>query len=78
MNRIIKKWYYALTKSENIAHIKEHLAALDFTMNESDIEHLNNYKIQYNSPNIDWEKTWNWYGIDQLSNIFDEEYNKQQ
>lgn len=77
LNRINKKWYHILTKSENITHIQEHLNALHFNMDANDYNELNNYQIDYVSPPIDRENNGKWCSIHQLSNIFDEEYDKQ-
>lgn len=83
-NQIILSWihskgYLALTKSETIAHIDEHLEAMQFEMKPEDLELLNSFHIPgYRHPEIDWHKTGAGVSIDQLSNIFDEEYDRQQ
>ncbi len=78
LNWIISKGYLPLTKSENTSHIDEHLAALEFTMNDDDLDLLNNFKIpNFRQPEIDWNKSGVGVTIDQISNIFDREYLKQ-
>ncbi len=82
-NQIILSWLLAkgllpLTKSDNIDHINEHLAAINLKLDESDINKLNSFlPPSYRAPKIDWAKTGEGIRVDQLSNIFDEEYDKQ-
>jgi diketogulonate reductase-like aldo/keto reductase len=76
---LISKGYLPLTKSESIAHIDEHLKALDIPLSENDRAALDAFTPPgYTSPKIDWEKTGDGISIDQLSNVFDDDYNKQQ
>jgi hypothetical protein len=60
-----------------MVHIQEHLDALHFTMSREDYNDMDNYHISYTQPPIDWEGRGNGYKIDQLSNIFDQEYDRQ-
>jgi diketogulonate reductase-like aldo/keto reductase len=78
LNWIVSKGYLPITKSENINHIKEHLDSLSFEMEQGDLDLVNNFKIpNYKSPQIDWDKSGVGVTIDQLSNVFEEEYRKQ-
>ena len=75
---IVSKGLLPLTKSESIEHIDEHLNALKIKLDASDIESLNEFDIpNYITPEIDWKKSGNGIDVSQLSNIFDEEYDKQ-
>jgi len=78
LNWIVAKGYLPLTKSENLEHIDEHLAALDFKLENEYKQLLDNFRItDYTAPPIDWNHSGIGVSIDQLSNIFDEEYKKQ-
>lgn len=83
-NQILLAWlissgYLPLTKSENLRHIDENVGALDLKLEKEDIEKLNTFKVpNYISPKIDWNKSGDGIDISQLSNVFDEEYEKQQ
>lgn len=78
MNWIVSKGYLPLTKSETLSHIDEHLETLEFEMKSDDIKALNDFIIpNYKEPLVDWNKSGNGVSIDQMSNIFDEEYAKQ-
>jgi 2,5-diketo-D-gluconate reductase A len=75
---IISKGLLPLTKSENKAHIDEHLAAIGHKLDPSDIQKLNDFiPPGYKTLPIDWDKTGQGFRIDQVSNVFDEEYAKQ-
>lgn len=76
LNWIISKGYLPLTKSENIDHINEHLEALNFVIDDLDIQLLNNFKIpNYAQPDIAWSTNSPGVRIDQLSNVFEDHYN---
>jgi diketogulonate reductase-like aldo/keto reductase len=78
LNWIVSKGYLPITKSETIAHIDEHLAALEFTIEEQDLDLLSTYHLPgYTPPKIDFHKTGDGVSIDQLSNEFDKIYGKQ-
>lgn len=78
MNWIVSKGYLPLTKSETLSHIDEHLEALEFEMESDDIKALNDFIIpNYKEPLVDWNKSGNGVSIDQMSNVFDEEFEKQ-
>ena len=67
-----------MTKSETISHIDEHVEAIDCKLDTTDIQKLNEFVPPgYKPPPIDWNKTGNGFRIDQISNVFDEEYDKQ-
>lgn len=82
-NQIILSWLLAkgllpLTKSDNINHINEHLIAVNLKLEELDIDKLNTFTApSYQAPAIDWNKTGDGIRVDQLSNVFDDEYNRQ-
>lgn len=83
-NQILLAWIIArrlipLTKSETIEHIDEHLAATKLQLEQEDIELLNNFTPpSYTPPKVDWNKEGIGVPVDQLSNVFDEDYAKQQ
>lgn len=82
-NQIILAWlisrgFLPLTKSENIDHIHKHIEAINIKLDKLDINKLNNFTVpNYKSPKIDWNKSGDGIDVSQLSNVFDEEYNKQ-
>ena len=79
-NQIIMAWHVAngylpLTKSQNKAHIDEHIASLEIQLEAQDLKALNDFRPKgYKTPEIDWDKSKNGARIDQLSNTFDEVY----
>lgn len=78
INWLVGKKLLPLIKTESIEHIDENLAALDFKIEEADFDALNNFRINgWETPKIDWYGTGDGVKIDQLSNVFDEEYDKQ-
>ncbi len=78
INWLVGKKLLPLIKTESIEHIDENLAALDFKIEEADFVALNNFRINgWVTPKIDWYGTGDGVKIDQLSNVFDEEYEKQ-
>jgi diketogulonate reductase-like aldo/keto reductase len=83
-NQILLNWIAGLgllplTKSETIAHIDEHLDATKFTLDAVDIAKLNEFiPPNYKKPQVYWGAKGEGVRIDQLSNVFDEEYDKQQ
>lgn len=78
LNWIVSKGYLPITKSENISHIDEHLAALGFTMSNEDLKLLNDSRVpNFKQQEIDWIKSGIGVSIDQVSNVFDDEYLKQ-
>lgn len=79
LNWIASKGMLPLTKSENIEHINEHLESTKFEIDLEDIKKLDDFRPQnYTSPKVFWTQTGDGVRIDQLSNKFDEEYDKQQ
>ena len=87
-NQIILNWIYSkgflpLVKSENISHIDENIQALEFKVDKDDLKKLDEFRPpNWFTPKIDW--TYLGDGkidgdgvfVDQLPNIFDEEYDK--
>ena len=76
-NQIILNWIVKekkispFIKAGTIENIKENLAALDFEIDKSDIEKLNNFQSQeFESVNIDWKNTGEGIVIHQLPNQF--------
>lgn len=82
-NQVIMSWllsknFLPLTKSENKAHIDQYLESINLRLEDADIKRLNQFTPpDYNSPKVDWDYTGNGVKVDQLSNVFDEEYDKQ-
>lgn len=75
---IVGKGFLPLTKSETIEHIDEHIASLKINLEKEDAKKLDEFVIPgYKPPAIDWDKSGEGVRIDQISNIFDEEYGKQ-
>lgn len=74
LNWLVNRGLHPLIKSENIEHIKENLAALDFNLDEQDIEKLNEFTVPgYHTPEIDWfNKGTGGVFIATLPNVFDE------
>lgn len=76
---IVSKGLLPLTKSETPEHIDEHLASLNIKLEPEDVRRLNEFDVpSYKAPKIDWNKTGDGIDVSQLSNVFDEEYDKQQ
>jgi diketogulonate reductase-like aldo/keto reductase len=79
LNWISSKGYLPITKAGNIEHLKEAINSMEFKMLQADIDRLNNFKIEnYKSPKVFYTIEGSGVRVDQLSNIFDEEYDKQQ
>lgn len=75
---IVSKGFLPLTKSETTEHVNEHLASLKIKLDKEDIKRLNEFAVPYyNAPKVDWNKTGDGIDVSQLSNVFDEEYDKQ-
>lgn len=73
LNWIVSKGFLALTKSESIDHINEHVESLSFEMSKEDIKSLNEFKAPgYKMPKIKWNAKEEGVSIDQLSNVFDD------
>lgn len=84
LNWIVNKGFLPLVKTSNLKHLKENLSSLKFNIDPLDLKKLNEFRPpNWNVPNVDWTRTGdgkldgNGIYIDQLSNIFDEEYEKQ-
>lgn len=76
---IVSKGFLPLTKSETIEHVDAHLASLKIQLDPEDIKRLSEFEVpNYKAPKIDWNKTGAGIDVSQLSNVFDEEYDKQQ
>ncbi|HRI05980.1 MAG TPA: aldo/keto reductase [Candidatus Dojkabacteria bacterium] len=82
-NQIILNWLVTLgmlpiTKSENIEHIDQYLDSLTFKMEKTDILKISEFRPpHYHSPKAFYGSSGEGIRIDQLSNVFDEEYDKQ-
>ena len=82
-NQIILNWISSLgllplTKSETIAHIDEHIEATKFTLDADDVAKLNEFiPPNYKKPQVYWGAKGEGIRIDQLSNVFDDDYDKQ-
>lgn len=78
LNWIRSKGFLPITKSESITHIKEHLGSLDFVIDRMDLNTLNKFRPpNYKPPSVYWGASGVGVRVDQLSNIFDEDYDKQ-
>ncbi len=83
-NQIILNWISGLgllplTKSETISHIDEHLESTKFNLEPEDVAKLNSFTPpNYKKPQVYWGAKGEGVRIDQLSNVFDEDYDKQQ
>lgn len=83
-NQIILNWISGLgllplTKSETIAHIDEHIEATKFTLDADDVAKLNEFiPPNYKKPQAYWGAKGEGIRIDQLSNVFDDDYDIQQ
>lgn len=83
-NQIIYNWLVStgnlpITKLEKIEHIDECLKSLDFELSKEDLLEIIDFRPpNYQSTKVFYGIEGNGVRIDQLSNIFDEEYDKQQ
>lgn len=78
INWLVSKNLLPLIKTDSIEHLDENLAALDFKIDKTDLVRLNEHRVHgWKTPKIDWYGTGDGVKIDQLSNVFDEEYDKQ-
>jgi len=83
-NQIVLNWLIArgllpIIKSDNIKHIDENLAALNFNLKKSDLKLLDNFKVKnYQDVVLSWfnNEDPEAVTIDQLPNTFDEMYPK--
>jgi diketogulonate reductase-like aldo/keto reductase len=77
LNWLTKKGLYPIIKSTTKRHIDENLAALDFELSDNDFKSIEEFRVpDYTSPEIDWENTGNGVAVDQLSNVFEDRYDK--
>jgi len=77
LNWIVSKGFLPLIKSTSKSHINENLNSFDFTILEEDFDKLNNFVIpNYKFPKINWENNGEGIEIDQLPNVFDNIYPK--
>lgn len=78
LNWISSKGLLPLTKSETISHIDEHLASTTFQIDQEDIDRLNSFTPpNYTKPLVYWGPNGEGVRIDQLSNVFDADYDAQ-
>jgi diketogulonate reductase-like aldo/keto reductase len=78
LNWIASKGLLPLTKSETISHIDEHLESTTFEIDQSDLDKLNAFvPPNYKKPQVYWGSKGEGVRIDQLSNVFDDDYDKQ-
>lgn len=78
LNWITSKGILPIIKSETIAHINENIAAIEFGLQEEDIEKLDSFTPPgYIPPKVDWQRIGDGVTLDQFPNIFDEEYDRQ-
>jgi len=78
LNWICSKGFLPLTKSETVAHIKEHLNSVQFAMDQTDLKRLDEFQPpNYTPPHPYWGIAGEGIRVDQLSNVFDEDFDKQ-
>lgn len=78
LNWIASKGLLPLTKSETISHIDEHISSTKFKIDQVDLDKLNAFRPpNYKKPPVYWGAKGDGVRIDQLSNVFDEDYDKQ-
>ncbi len=82
-NQIILNWltargFHPLVKSETIEHIDENLAALEFEMEQKDLDRLSNFRPPgYSPPEVDWfMKSEHGVSVHALPNVFDDIYGR--
>lgn len=81
-NQIILNWLTSkellpIIKSDNVNHIDENLASLDFKMENDDIRALDNFRVKnYKEVDLDWfgDRNSELDTISRLPNTFDEKY----
>lgn len=78
LNWIVSRGFLPLSKSETLSHIDDHIESLNFTIDTTDLEKLNSFRLPlYTKPQVYWGNVGEGVPIDQLSNIFDDDYAKQ-
>lgn len=78
LNWIAAKGHLPLNKSENVEHIKENLEAFSFELDQDDIAKIDSFRPpNYKKPAVFWGNNGEGVRIDQLSNVFDDDYDKQ-
>ena len=79
LNWISDKGFLPINKVGDVSHLVENMRSFDFKMDKSDIEKIDSFKLDsYKQPDVFYTTEGNGVRIDQLSNVFDEEYDKQQ
>ena len=77
-NWIASKGLLPLPKSATISHIDEHLVSTTFNIDQIDLDKLDTFRPpHYKKPQVYWGAKGDGVRIDQLSNVFDEDYDKQ-
>lgn len=83
VNQIILNWLVSigvmpLIKSIHIDRIKENIDSLSFELESQDIEAINNFKIDWKKPKIDWLNfdSEDPLYVAKLPNVFDEIYDR--
>lgn len=75
---LVSKGFYVLTKTETIEHIDQNLAACRVKLVDEDIRAIDAFSpTGYISPVVDWNWSGSGVTVDQLSNVFDDEYDRQ-
>lgn len=73
LNWIVSKGFFPLTKSETIAHIDEHIGALDFKIDSADLRRIEEFRAPgYKTPKIIWKREGDGVQIYQLSNLVED------
>lgn len=83
-NQIILNWLnqvgmLSLVKASNNDHVDENLESLNFEMDSKDIKLINDFRPNWEIPKLNWDNFNSEDGlyVAKLSNVFDEEYDKQ-
>lgn len=64
LNRIYTTWLRPMVMSASMAHINENRESKSFVMDESDINEIINFRVNWLSiPKIDRNKTWDWISM---------------
>ncbi len=78
LNWISNKGFLPINKVGDMSHLIENMKSFDFKIDKSDIEKIDSFKLDsYKQPDVFYTTEGNGVRIDQLSNIFDEEYERQ-
>ncbi len=73
LNWIVSSGYFPMVFSSSVNHIQENMESLNFKIDASDLERINNYRIEnYKKPKVDWDKTGDGISVALLPDKFEE------